>query len=283
MKELSFVSKVRNITRTYGTGFYRATLLFPQSKKEDVWTLYAFVRLPDEMIDMEHDKMISTANLAKWTLEWKEILTGKKIENDILQQTKILFGTYHIPHEYSFAFLDAMKQDLTVDRYHTYAELEQYMYGSASVVGYIISYIIGFEEGALPFARALGEAMQMANILRDVREDYEERNRIYIPKEDMNRFSVTEENIRNHKVTSEWKSLMKFEIARTRELFKKGNAGIYMLQKDGRKAVYAASIIYEAILDEIEKQQYDVFKKRARVSTTKKTLLITKALCKKNL
>jgi len=275
--------KVRNITRTYGTGFYKATLLFPQSKKEDIWTLYAFVRLPDEMIDTQDDREKAAADLRAWTAHWKEVLAGKAVSEDVLKQTKVLFDKYTVPNEYSFAFLHSMEQDLHVARYESYNDLEHYMYGSAAVVGFMISHIIGFEEGALPHARALGEAMQLTNILRDVREDYEKRGRVYIPLEDMSRFGVTEENIKNNIANDRWASLMKFEIARARALFAKGNEGIHYLQRDGRKAVYAASKLYEAILDEIEDQHYNVFLQRVVVSPLKKSIIIAKTLCKKNL
>jgi len=283
MLKEAFVTKVRNITRTYGTGFYRATLLFPQSKKEDIWTLYAFVRIPDEMIDMQGNKEKAATDLGAWTEHWKAILNGKEVSEDVLIQTKKLFDTYSIPHEYSFAFLKAMEQDLHIARYTTYAELEDYMYGSAAVVGFMISHIIGFMEGGMPHARALGEAMQLTNILRDVKEDYEERGRIYIPIEDMEKFGVTENHIKNRVADDNWASLMKFEITRARALFAKGNEGIHYLERDGRKAVCAASNLYEKILDEIEAGHYDVFARRAVVSPFRKTITIMKILCKKNL
>jgi phytoene synthase len=193
-----------------------------------------------------------------------------------------VFDQYEIPFEYSEAFLAAMAQDLMQSRYATYEDLRTYMYGSAAAVGLMMSYIIGFEDGALPHAIALGEAMQMTNFLRDIREDYDERGRIYLPQEDLARFGITEQDIATHTVSEKWKELMRFEIALTRALFKEGNAGIPLLHKDGRRAVLAASRVYEAILTEIEKQDYDVFTQRAQVSPLKKTLLILQTLWKRN-
>lgn len=278
------MSVVRGITKTYGTGYYRATLLFPKALKEATWTLYAFVRLPDEMIDTETDKTVSAQQLAQWTEQWKRVYQGESVPgvNEILLQTKHVFDQYKIPFEYSEAFLTAMTQDLSQSRYAKYEDLRGYMYGSAAVVGLMMSHVIGFNDGALSHAVALGEAMQMTNFLRDIREDYDTRGRIYLPQEDLARFGITEQDIATHTVSEKWKELMRFEIARTRALFREGNAGILLLHKDGRRAVTAASRVYEAILDEIEKQQYDVFTRRAKVSPLKKTLLIVQTLWKRN-
>lgn len=123
------------------------------------------------------------------------------------------------------------------------------MYGSAVVVGYTMSCIIGYSGDALPHARALGEAFQMTNFLRDIREDYDERGRIYLPIEDMQRFGVTEDHIKEHRVDDAWRALMKFEIERTRTLYEYGVAGIALLNPRGRRAVYAAALMYKEILD----------------------------------
>jgi phytoene synthase len=146
-----------------------------------------------------------------------------------------------------------------------------------------MSHIIGFTEGALPYARALGEAFQMTNFLRDIREDYEIRGRIYLPQEDLDRFGVTRENIAEGVVDAKWQALMKFEIERTRALYEKGVSGISLLHPRGRKAVYAAACMYKEILDMIEKNKYDVFSRRLVVSPFRKTMLLCKALWKRNL
>ena len=272
----------RDIIKKYGRGYYRATFLFPKSIRQATWTYYEFVRLPDEIVD-EMAGADRTAKLNAWIDAWQTI-----VEKDVdspyapLQAFKSVMQQYHIPAQYSFDFLKSMQDDLTISRYATYADLESYMYGSAVVVGYTMSHIIGFTEGALPYAKALGEAFQMTNFLRDVKEDYDARGRIYIPQEDMQRFGVTEEMIAKGLCTPEWQALMRFEVARTRALYEKGVAGISYLDPQGRKAVYAAVLIYDDILNTIERNNYDVFTRRAVVSPFRKTVLLWKAIWKRN-
>jgi phytoene synthase len=161
-----------------------------------------------------------------------------------------------------------MIQDITVSRYATYAELEEYMYGSAAVVGIMMSYVIGFkDEGTLERAKALGEAMQLTNFLRDIQEDYRDRGRIYVPLEDLARFGVSEDDFREQKMSPEFIELMRFEIDRARKLYAYAEPGIAELAPSGRFAIRLASRVYAAILIKIEQAGYNVF--LGRVKTTK--------------
>lgn len=279
MKTL-LLKKPRDIIRSYGIGYYRASLLFPAHIREAVWTLYKFVRVPDEIVDNPRNK--KDIDLDQWEALWNDVLAGRVTKYQSLHAFKDVVDRYKIPLEYVRAFFIAMRQDTRVARYKTYGELEAYMYGSATVVGYMMSYIIGFRDGALPRARALAEAFQMTNFLRDIQSDYHERGRIYIPKEDMDRFGVTEQHIARGVVDDAWKALMAFEVARTRALYKKGVDGIRFLDPQGRKAVYAAALIYEDILRKIERAEYDIFTERIVVGRFRKTMLLWKALWYKN-
>ncbi len=277
-----FKKRIENVIKKYGRGYYHATFLFPREIREATWVYYTFVRLADEIVDAE-----SVSNreqkLTMWANEWRATLhSDTPSQNDSFNEFKKVMQCYAIPASYSFSFLKSMQQDLTVSTYETYADLERYMYGSAVVVGYTMSYIIGFDHDALPYARALGEAFQMTNFLRDICEDYEIRGRVYLPKEDMDRFGVTTQHIAEHRVDSTWQALMKFEIDRTRLLYEKGVSGIHMLHPRGRRAVYAAARMYKEILDMIESNKYDVFSKRAVVSPFRKTVLLCISLWKIN-
>ena len=277
------MDKMESIIKKYGRGYYRSTFLFPKQIREATWVYYTFVRLPDEIVDNAPEET-REAELNNWISEWNQVVEKNVVsENEILNQFKKIMSEYNIPVEYSYAFFKSMKQDLTVTEYDTYEQLEDYMYGSSVVVGYTMSSIIGYQEGALEYAKALAEAFQMTNFIRDIQEDYELRKRIYIPKEDIERFGVTIDHIAKHNVDTAWQNLIKFEIQRTRQLYEKGLLGIPMLHARGRRAVYAAALIYKDILDKIEKQKYDVFSKRVKVSAFRKTMLLYKALWKKNL
>ncbi len=271
------LDSARNIIKKYGRGYYRATSLFPRHIRERVWSLYQFVRLPDEIVDTQIEG--AEENLLAWEKTWAEEVYEQKISsNEVVHEFVQVMKEYSIPPKYIEDFFAAMRQDITKGRYATYAELEGYMHGSATVIGYMMSHIIGFKEGALPYARALGEAFQMTNFLRDIKEDYVDRGRIYMPLEDMSKFGVTERHIKEEIVDEAWRNFMHFEIERTRQLYEKGVSGISFLNKEGRKAVYAAALIYKDILDMIEARQYDVFSGRVAVSSFRKTVLLFKAL-----
>jgi phytoene synthase len=272
----------QQIIKQFGTGYYRATFLFPKKIREDTWTLYKFVRIPDEIVDNGGSDASKKEALSEWIVNWNALYNGDATsENGILFEMKDLMLRYNIDKIYVDEFLAVMMQDITVDRYETYEELKKYMYGSASVIGIMMSHLVGYEEEALPHAKALGEAMQLTNFLRDIREDYEGRGRIYLPLEDLKTFGVTEDHIKRQECDDLWRDLMKFEVARARALFEYANNGIKYLHPHGRAAIWAASHIYEAILDEIEKQDYDIFARRAVVSPFRKTMLLWKAVWKR--
>jgi phytoene synthase len=176
-------------------------------------------------------------------------------------------------------FLDAMAQDLTVTRYATYEDLRGYMRGSACAVGVMMCYVVqaGESPEMLASARALGEAMQLTNFLRDVGEDVR-RGRIYLPQEDLASFGVGEPEILAGIRSDRFINLMKFEIARARALYAVADRGIPMLPAEAQKAVRLARILYSRILDRIEDRKYDVFGGRARTSRTEKLAVAARVL-----
>jgi phytoene synthase len=145
------------------------------------------------------------------------------------------------------------------------------MRGSAAAVGVMMCHILcdPLDPQCLPYAIALGEAMQMTNFLRDIGEDAR-RGRIYLPNEDLKRFGLEERVIFEGKVTERFTAMMKFEIERTRALYAVAANGFNHLPTSSRKAVRLAALLYERILNRIESNQYDVFNRRARTSKLEK-------------
>ncbi|MGE5073768.1 MAG: phytoene/squalene synthase family protein, partial [Anaerolineae bacterium] len=119
---------------------------------------------------------------------------------------------------------------------------------------------------AVPYAIKLGVALQMTNILRDVGEDYR-NGRVYLPREEMDTFGITEQDLACGLVTERWRELMRFQIARTRALYAEAWPGIRLLEREGRLAIAAAGSLYRGILDVIERNDYDVFSRRASLGT----------------
>jgi len=271
---------VESITKQFGTSYYFATRFLPSDLREATYALYSFFRIPDEIVDNSIHKKEDDilAELEDWEKMWHQAYKGEITIYPTLNLTTQVFRKYNIPYQYSLDFLKAMKQDVHITRYNTYKDLQDYMYGSASVVGLMMSYVIGFNnEKALDYAPYLGEAMQLTNFIRDIGEDYKERSRIYLPQEDMDKYNVKEIDIKDNQVNDNFIELIKFEIKRARNLYRQSDKGIKYLNKRGRFAVIMASRMYEAILDKVEQNNYNVLTKRARTSKREKIYILGKS------
>lgn len=266
------------IQKKHGKSYFFATLFFGKEQRKAVNALYAFFRLPDEMVDREAPEKAAIA-LAKWESDWEAVLNGAETSEPVLMAAKDAFVRYHIPRRYATDFLTAMKQDLTKTRYANYQELQQYMYGSAAVVGLMLIHVIGWDKGVSAEAiskpaTALAEAMQLTNFLRDIGEDYRERGRIYLPQDEMARFGLSDADIASGTVTPAFVEMMKWHIERANTLYRQANEGIKYLNEGGRLPVRLASDLYQFILIKIEQNNYDVFTKRARTSWVEKVKTI---------
>ena len=189
-------------------------------------------------------------------------------------QERDLVGSAGRPRSRLDADLDppvgGVARDLCQSRYQTFDELATYCYGVASTVGLMSMYIVGFHgHEAVPYAIKLGVALQMTNILRDVGEDYR-NGRLYLPREELIYFGIHEADIAEGRTTENWRQFMRFQIDRTRQLYAESWAGVKMLEREGQLAIGAASVVYQGILDEIEKRDYDVFTGRASLSAVSK-------------
>jgi phytoene synthase len=179
---------------------------------------------------------------------------------------------YPIPHPapHALQLIDGVARDISQSHYQTFDELTTYCYGVASTVWLMSMYIIGFKSHeAVPYAIKLGVALQMTNLLRDVGEDYR-NGRLYLPREELAFYGISEADIAEGRVTDNWCQFMKFQIDRTHQLYKVLWEGVKMLEREGQLAIGAAFTFYSGILDEIEKNNYDIFTKRASLSAWKK-------------
>lgn len=260
--------KAKKITAIYSKSFYLASSLLPKEKRTAVRALYAFCRTVDDIVDEAKFEKNRDDELNYWR---NVIQTASTLTDDLVALAWVdTLTRYHIPHHYALQLIDGVARDLSNFNYQTFDELATYCYGVASTVGLMSMYIVGFKSGeAVPYAIKLGVALQMTNILRDVGEDYR-NGRLYLPREELSHFGVSEDDIANSRINDNWKSFMKFQIERNRVLYKESWAGIKLLEKEGQLAIGAASIFYQGILDVIEKNDYDVFTKRASLSKWEK-------------
>lgn len=275
----------RAITRHFAKTFYLATRFLPNNKQRSIFAIYALCRYMDDLVDETQDlidqKKIDPAKLETIIEQWKQKLqiaydTGEA-DNPILVAFANTLETFHIPQKYPMELLEGVCMDLTKNRYETFEELYDYSYKVASVVGLMTSEVFGYsEKKAIPHAIDLGIAMQLTNILRDIGEDLS-RNRIYIPREDLVKFEISEEDLFSRKLTDNFIALMDFQIQRARTYYESADEGISMLSADSRLPVSLARQNYSRILDRIERNKYQVFSKRAYLSTSEKLAILPKA------
>lgn len=264
------------LQKRHGKSYYFATRFFPQEQRLATFALYAFFRVPDDLVDEDHrqDPLGAARTLEAWREEWRKAYAGFPTSEPVLRATAWVFHQFQIPYEYSESFLEAMLQDTRKQRYETYDELRAYMYGSAVVVGLMMTHVIGFSDPkALVYAQALGEAMQLTNFLRDIRDDFRDRNRIYLPRHEWEAFGVTERHFQEHLCDEHWSAFMQFQIQRCDALYEEAQKGIPLLYPSGRTAVAIASRLYQEILRKIERMDYHIFVGRARTSTWEKIFL----------
>lgn len=264
----------KRIQRTHGKSYFFATRFFPKRLREATHVLYAFFRVPDDFVDTPTPGSDPEQLLTDWLADWKQAYATGTSTHPVLRAAADIHHTYEIPFEESEIFLQAMIQDLTKSRYGNYDELCAYMNGSAAAVGVMMSYVIGFtSKDALVHARDLGYAMQLTNFLRDIAEDIDERDRIYLPLDELHAASVSEADVVNHHFTPEFREFMISQAKRAKALYRSADKGIPMLQQDGQLAVRTASKLYEAILDKLEQQDWNPFLGRARTSKRDKLRL----------
>lgn len=251
------------ITAKHSKSFSFASGLLPEEKRSAVRALYAFCRTVDDIVDE------STDDEREALLDyWRDVIEyGSFLDDDLVAAAWTdTLARYHIPRHYALQLIDGVGRDLTQSRYQTFEELATYCYGVASTVGLMSMYIVGFKSNeAVPYAIKLGVALQMTNILRDVGEDFR-NGRLYLPREELAFYGIREQDIAEGRMTENWRQFMKFQIERTHQLYEESWVGVKMLEAEGQLAIGAASIFYRGILDEIEKNDYDIFTKRASLS-----------------
>lgn len=272
------------VCKKYSKTYITATKFLPKHVQEAIIVLYAFFRLPDEIVDNPDPGSNPKERLTAWIDAWHQTKDSPFIAqaHPVLRATREVFVQFAIPDEYADAFFKAMMADTEEQIYITYDELKEYMYGSAVVVGYMVCHVIGFKDGALPYAADLGYAMQLTNFLRDIKEDYHDRGRIYFPKEELDQFSITEQYFSDHIVDEKWKAFMKFQCDRAQKLYDHSYAGIELLETRARFAVYLAHGLYQHILKKIERVEFDVFTHNTNLTLTDKFTMIAKVVWNKN-
>lgn len=257
----------RNVTRAYSTSFALATRMLAPSIRKDIYNIYGFVRLADEIVDSFHayDK---ASLFDRFEIALNESLTEKISLNPILNAFQHTYHRYGIPHHLVLAFMKSMRMDLYKTDYQTVEEFKEYIYGSADVVGLMCLrvFVQGDEkryQALRDSAMALGSAFQKVNFLRDLKADAEGLKRSYFPN--TNLLNLDEET----------KARIVEDI---RNDFEKGYAGISHLPNDARFGVYTAYRYYYKLLQKLQRTpSRDIRNARIRVANYQKFGLLARS------
>jgi phytoene synthase len=233
--------------------------------------LYGFTRLVDDAGDDPHLSLAQrTLALQKWRQDLTRALDGDPSGNCVLPALVDTVQHYRIPHAYLFSLIDGVELDLTPARYESFPDLANYCYHVAGVVGLCCIHVWGFTDPkAEPLAVTLGEAFQLTNILRDLKEDFA-LGRCYLPLNDLVRFGYSEEDLKGEIRDDRFRALMKFEVSRAQEHYAAADQLKCYLNPIGVSVLQAMIDLYRGLLNEIERRDYDVFSCRVRLSTGKK-------------
>lgn len=260
------------ITRQSNTSFYYSFSLLPRPQREALHAVYAFCRYTDDIVDEEPDQGRKAARLRRWRMELGRALGGTSTF-PLLNQISAVARRFNIPVELFHDLIRGMEMDLVRTRYQRFDDLHEYCYLVASTVGLMCRPIFGAQNASTrAYAVNLGIALQLTNILRDIKDDAH-RGRIYLPLEDLERFGVREEDVLQSRYTPQFVALMRYECDRARTYFDAARASLH---DEDKYYFFAARImwsIYAHLLRRIERDNYNVFARRISISSPLKALI----------
>jgi phytoene synthase len=263
------------ITRRSRSSFYYAFMLLTAERRRALNAVYAFCRFIDDIADDESIREPAML-LTRWREELDRVYAGvptRALSRALADSAR----RFAIPRVHFEEIIAGVEMDLSRTRYQSFEELRPYCYRVASALGLICIEIFGYRNpSAKTYAENLGLALQLTNILRDVREDAA-RGRIYLPLEDLARFNVTEDEILGGVYSSNFVSLMDFEAKRARELYAAAQMALAAEDRSTLLTAEAMRLIYGALLERIIKSEYRVLDRRHRLSAPHKLYLVGRA------
>jgi phytoene synthase len=265
-------STATEVTRSSNTSFYYSFSLLPKHKREAIHTVYAFCRYTDDIVDEGSDPTRKVVLLRKWRMELGRAIAGRS-SYPLLNQLSSTARRFNIPVDHFYDLIRGMEMDLSKTRYRTFDELRDYCMLVASSVGLMCRQIFGYRNASTrDYAINLGIALQLTNILRDIKEDAK-RGRIYLPQEDLRRFGYAEEDLLQCRYTPEFVNMMRFECERASWYFDMARDA---LRNEDKRTFFAARVmwsIYAHTLQRIKRSNYNVFERRISISSLMKLLI----------
>ena len=265
----------RRVARSRAKNFYYSFLLLSGQQRKAMCAIYAFMRYCDDLSD---EPGANQAAMDRWRGEAEEALEGRFSDHPVWPAFHYTVRRFGIPREYFREMIDGVASDLVPRRIETFDELYRYCYQVASVVGLTTIHIFGFDTpSALPLAEKCGVAFQLTNILRDIREDAE-RDRIYLPAEDLRSFGVSETDLREGNRSEAVLRLLRFEAERARRYYSESRPLLDLVHPRSRSSLLALITIYSRLLDRIVETNYDVFSHRVRLAAVEKSWIMLRCL-----
>lgn len=262
-----------SITQKSKSNFSSAFLFLPQRKRLAISHVYAFFRVIDDVVDEEPDPKKQVELLNSWKRELDNTYKGTTIV-PLLKELHQTIKDFDIPQEYFSMLIEGCEMDITKNRYTNFEELYDYCYRVASMVGLVCLKIFEAKDDSLDQAAIdLGIALQLTNIIRDVGVDLE-KNRIYLPKEDLDRFNVTEKSLFDHQKTPEFLNLMKFQYDRAREYYDKG---LIPFRESDQKNLLSARMmgeVYFTLLKKIKRKKFVSLTHRIKLNLAEKMFIL---------
>jgi phytoene synthase len=265
------------LARREAGNFYHAFRMLPRPQRRAMCALYAFMRVADDLADDPPAGASGRDLLTGYRRDFDRALAGD-YRHPLFPACHDTVQTYRIPREYLDAVLDGVAKDLDPVVYAAFDDLYGYCYRVASAVGLACIHIWGFKgTEAKVLAEKAGIAFQLTNILRDLREDAA-RGRIYLPREDLERFGYDAAALHRGERNDQFRALMGFEVKRARQYYDAALPLVPLLERHGRAVFLVMLRTYRGLLDAIEARDYDVFSSRVRLGTWRKLRLVLGAL-----
>ena len=258
-----------------GSSFYYSFRFLPPERRRAITALYAFCREVDDVVDEVADPGVARLKLAWWRNEIATVFGGQP-QHPVALALVPTVAAFNLREEHLQAVIDGMTMDLDQNRYRDFANLERYCDRVAGVVGLMSAQIFGYEQAATrDYARTLGIAFQLTNIIRDVGEDAS-RGRIYLPQDELARHGVTAADLFGRRATPAFTALMTVQVARARAFYARAFSA---LPKSDRRAQLPGLImaaIYQALLRAIERDGFRVLDRRIGLSPLAKAWIAWK-------
>jgi len=252
-----------------GSSFYYSFLFLAAPRRRAITALYAFCREVDDVVDETAETQIAAAKLAWWRAEVANLYRGNP-QHPVTRALQPFIGEYSLSQEHLNEIIDGMEMDLTQTRYLDWAALERYCHRVAGVVGLLAARIFGYRDArTLEYARDLGIAFQLTNIIRDVGEDAR-KNRIYLPMDELKRFEVPAADILNARETPQFNALMRFQDERARSWYGTALAALPAVDRRAQRPGLIMAGIYKALLDEVGRDGFRVLSRRTSLTPLRK-------------